>query len=258
MPEAISPTALLLFSALLIGLAGALHCIGMCGGIAMNITFTLPEDRRRGGALWRWQILFGCGRVISYMLLGGLAGLIGSGVIAIGRGWAGVPLLLSALLMVLLALHLLGASAGINLLERAGLVVWRRVQPALRPLLPVTSAPRALALGMGWGLLPCGLVYSALALAVGTGSPFVGMAVMLIFGLVTIPPVAIAGVIGGSLAIMRRPAGRFLAAALALLIAGMLVWQVFSGGHDHDHHNHHQPSTGMPAGQDHHQTHQHH
>lgn len=234
MTELLSPSLLVLVSALLVGIAGSLHCVGMCGGIAMNMTFALPEDDRRGAMLWRRQCLFGLGRVISYMLLGALAGLLGGGVASLGAAWAGVPLLVSALLMVLLALHLLGASAGIQILERAGLLVWRRVQPLLRPLLPITSAPRALAVGMGWGLLPCGLVYSALALAVGAGGPLIGALVMLVFGLVTIPPVAIAGVIGGSLALLRHPAGRWLSALAALLIAGLLVWQATGGGH-HQH-----------------------
>ena len=234
---------LLFASMLLMAFAGSVHCIAMCGGMAMAATFAVPEDQRQGPALWRWQILFGCGRVLTYMLLGAVMGALGA-VMSLPPVLQGAPLLLSAVIMVLLALYLVGRTAGIRLVEQLGGHLWRRVSPALRRLMPVNSPARALALGMGWGLLPCGLVYAALALAVGAASPLTGAALMLVFGAVTVPPVAAAGVVGGSMAALRGPRGRRVAAALALIMAGLLVWQVVAGGHDHAHggdvpHQHH-------------------
>ncbi|MCH8542906.1 MAG: sulfite exporter TauE/SafE family protein [Alcanivorax sp.] len=224
-------------SMVLMAFAGSVHCIAMCGGMAMAATFAVPEGQRQGPALWHWQVLFGCGRVITYMLLGAIMGGLGA-VMSLPPALQGAPLLVSAVIMVLLALYLVGRTAGIQLVERLGAHLWRRVSPALRKLMPVTSPARALALGMGWGLLPCGLVYAALALAVGAASPLTGAALMLVFGAVTVPPVAAAGVIGGSMAALRGPRGRRVAALLALIMAGLLIWQVLAGGHDHAGHDH--------------------
>lgn len=238
-----TPT-LLLISAVLMGLAGAMHCISMCGGIAMTLTFGLPAEARQGATLWRWQFLFGAGRVTTYTILGALAGAFGATFSALLPPLAQVPMLISATLMVLLALYLLGHSAGIRLIERLGFGIWRRVKPRLQRLTPVRNARQALAVGMGWGLLPCGLVYSALALAIGAGSSLLGALVMLAFGLVTVTPVAAAGVIGGTAGGIRSRGGRILAAVLALVIAGVLFWQAASGTH------HHPPAGGdiAPAG----------
>ncbi len=225
--------SLLLISAVLMGLAGAMHCISMCGGIALTLTFGLPPEARRGAALWRWQFLFGAGRVTTYTLLGALAGTFGAAFSAVMPPLAQVPMLVSATLMVLLALYLLGHSAGIRFIERLGFGIWRRIKPRLQRLAPVRSARQALAVGMGWGLLPCGLVYSALALSIGAGSGLLGALIMLAFGLVTVTPVAAAGVIGGTAGGIQSRGGRTLAAVLALLIAAVLFWQALSGKHSH-------------------------
>lgn len=237
---------LLFASMLLMAFAGSVHCIAMCGGMAMAATFAVPEDQRRGPALWHWQVLFGCGRVMTYMLLGAVMGGLGA-VMSLPPVLQGAPLLVSAVIMVLLALYLMGRTAGIRLIEQLGGQLWRRVSPLLRKLMPVTSPAKALVLGMGWGLLPCGLVYAALALAVGAASPLTGAALMLVFGAVTVPPVAAAGVIGGSMAALRGPRGRRFAALLALVMAGLLVWQVLAGGHDHAEHRHGDGGHHAPA-----------
>lgn len=225
---------LLFASIILMAFAGSAHCVAMCGGMAMATTFAVPEHQRAGPSLWHWQLLFGSGRVLTYTLLGALMGLLGA-TLSLPSALQGVPLLISALIMVLLALYLIGRSAGLRWVEGLGRHLWRRVQPALKHLMPVNSPGRALLLGMAWGLLPCGLVYAALALSLGAASPFTGAALMLAFGLITVPPVAAAGVIGGSLTALRGPRGRYVAAILAAVMAVLLVWQAL--GHSHDHHD---------------------
>ncbi|WP_111656591.1 sulfite exporter TauE/SafE family protein [Isoalcanivorax indicus] len=239
--------SMLFASIILMAFAGSAHCVAMCGGMAMATTFSVPEHQRSGPALWHWQLLFGSGRVLTYTLLGALMGLLGA-ALSLPPALHGVPLLISAIIMILLALYLLGRSAGLRWVEGLGRHLWRRVQPALKHLMPVNTPLRALLLGMAWGLLPCGLVYAALALSLGAASPLTGAALMLAFGLITVPPVAAAGVIGGSLAALRGPRGRHVAAALAVLMAALLTWQAISGhdhaGHadaapHHDHTHHH-------------------
>ena len=235
LPEAISAAALL-------AIAGAGHCLGMCGGISLGLSMAVQEDRRRGKRLWLWQALFAIGRVSTYTLLGALAGAFGQLIIDTLPGAGPVAWMLSAILMLLLALMLLGHDVGLGRLERVGLAVWRRIQPLTTSLVPIRHAGQALLLGVLWGFLPCGLLYTALALSVATGSSLNGAVVMLIFGLVTVPPVAVGGVATGLLTVLRRQGWRRLTAVMTLVMAGWLFWQGLAGAHGH---HHHQPDSGQ-------------
>lgn len=228
--EAISAAALL-------ALAGAGHCLGMCGGISMSLSMAVQEDKRRGKRLWWWQALFASGRVFTYTLLGTLAGAFGQLLIDTLPGAQPIAWMLAAILMLLLGLMMLGHDIGLGKLERVGHAVWRKIQPLTKPLVPIRHAGQALLLGALWGFLPCGLLYTALALATSSGSPLNGAAVMLVFGLVTIPPVAIGGVATGVLTILRREGWRRLTAVLTLLMAAWLFWHGISGTHG-NHNNH--------------------
>lgn len=229
-----------LSAATLLALAGAGHCLGMCGGISLGLSMAVQEDRRRGKRLWLWQALFAIGRVSTYTILGALAGAFGQLIIDTLPGAGPVAWMLSAILMLMLALMLLGHDVGLGKLERIGLTVWRRIQPLTASLVPIRNPAQALLLGALWGFLPCGLLYTALALSVATGSSVNGAAVMLVFGLVTVPPVAVGGVATGLLTILRRQGWRRLTAVLTLIMAGWLFWQGLAGAHDH---HHQQPDT---------------
>ncbi|HCR78376.1 MAG TPA: sulfite exporter TauE/SafE family protein, partial [Alcanivorax sp.] len=160
-----------LSAAALLAVAGAAHCVGMCGGIGTALTFTVPAARREGLRLWGWQLLFGVGRIGGYAALGAVAGGLGNGLLRVlpwqGPAW---PALFSGALMLLLSIHFLTGGGLLRRLERTGAVVWRRLQPLVRRLLPVDRPAKALMLGALWGFLPCGLVYSALLLAASSAS----------------------------------------------------------------------------------------
>lgn len=228
-------------AATLLALAGAGHCLGMCGGISLSLSMAVPESSRRGYRLWGWQLLFASGRVCTYVLLGALAGGLGDGVLRVLPAAGPLAWLLAAVLMLMVALMLLGRDVGLARLENAGLWVWRRVQPLTVPLVPVQRASQALRLGLLWGLLPCGLLYTALALSVSTGTALNGAVVMLVFGLVTVPPVAAGGVATGLLSILRRSGWRRLAALMTLAMAVWLAWQGLAGAHHH--HDHPAPAA---------------
>ena len=89
--------------------------------------------------------------------------------------------------MILLGLYLAGWSKWVLVFERAGGVLWKRIKPLFQKLLPVKSMPQAVLAGMAWGWLPCGLVYSILVSALAAGSATSGAALMLAFGLGTLP-----------------------------------------------------------------------
>jgi sulfite exporter TauE/SafE len=125
-------------------------------------------------------------------------------------------------LVILLGLYLAGLGRSVAGLERLGAALWRKVSPLGRRWLPVESVPRALAVGALWGWLPCGLVYSVLALALVSGSATRGAFVMLAFGLGTLPNLLAAGLAVGTLRTLLRRRGVRLAAGLA--VAALGVW----------------------------------
>ncbi len=218
-------------SALLVGLVGAPHCLGMCGGIAGSLAVAGPQttvNQRISQSL-----AYSCGRITSYTVAGGLAGLIGQRFAALLPAVTAmrVGLLLSALFALMLALYLLGRGGPLLLLERAGAVFWRRIQPLGRRFLPVRSRPAAFALGLVWGWLPCGLVYTVLAWSLVSGSPVSGMWLMLGFGIGTLPALVGVGVaVSGVPEWRRNPAFRYAAACFLLGFALYSAWLGLGGG----------------------------
>jgi len=174
-----------LFAVFIVGLLGGVHCLGMCGSLVGMMTAQLPK----AGARWPFHLAYNGGRLASYAAAGALAGSIGQAGLLL-RDQVPVQHLLfalSSLMLVALGLYLAGSGNLVRRIERLGGGLWRRIQPLARRLFPVTTPQRALLLGMLWGWLPCGLVYSVLLTALASGSMQQGAAVMLAFGLGTLP-----------------------------------------------------------------------
>lgn len=212
----------LLAASLTLGLAGSLHCVAMCGGIAAAVGARLPAWARR-----RQALIFNFGRLGSYALLGVLAGLLVGGIAgqAALAGHAGAhgpgrwPRFAAALLMLILGIQLASGRDWFGL-ERAGAAVWRRLRPLTGRAVALPGLLRPLALGVLWGFLPCGLVWSALALAASSSSAPTGLLVMLAFGTGTLPAMLTATLAGQ--AALRRLGGhnpRRVAGLLMLLFA---------------------------------------
>lgn len=228
------PLLALLASGALIAAAGSIHCVGMCGGISSALSFAIPEPQRQGRALWLWQGILGLGRITTYTLLGLLAGALGQQLLDRLPGPAmAVGLGLSGILMLLLSLHLAGKGGLLTRLEGIGQGVWRRLQPLTRKLLPLDHPLKAFSLGMLWGFLPCGLVYTALALAATSGNALYGAAIMAVFGAITVVPVATTGVVASQLQGFRGPRARKVAVLLTFVLALVflvMAWQMANGG----------------------------
>jgi sulfite exporter TauE/SafE len=127
-------------------------------------------------------------------------------------------LALAGVFMLLLGLYLAGWWSGLRRVEQAGGRLWRYIEPLGRRLLPVRSPGQALALGLVWGWLPCGLVYSVLIWALSAGGALQGAGLLLAFGLGTLPNLLLMGAAAGWLATqVRRPAVRQVAGALVSL-----------------------------------------
>lgn len=180
-------------SAFLMGLFGGVHCVAMCGGVVGVLCSAAPRcpsasgsARLRAAPYW---LAYNFGRVASYALLGLLFGALGSlstGMFPLDGVRFGLRAV-AALCMLAVGLHLAGLPSGIKALESAGAPLWRRLAPLTKRFLPLRTPWHALVLGALWGLMPCGLLYGALALAASAESPAMGAATMAAFGIATLP-----------------------------------------------------------------------
>ncbi len=202
-----------LFAVLLVGLLGGTHCVGMCGGIVS--AFTLGSAGR-----WPLMLAYNFGRLLSYTLAGALAGAFGAASLGVSHGQTArlFLYLLANVMLIALGVYLLGQTRVLAITERLGHVLWRHLQPLSRRFLPAKTVFQAFPLGLLWGWLPCGLVYSALAMALSSGSAWNGGLTMLAFGLGTLPNLLLAGLLLARLNVfVKKIWVRALAGGLVLL-----------------------------------------
>ncbi|MEE4086981.1 MULTISPECIES: sulfite exporter TauE/SafE family protein [Pseudomonas] len=216
----------LLFSALVLGLLGGGHCLGMCGGLMGALTLAIPREQRAR----RMQLLmaYNLGRIVSYAIAGFFSGLVGWAV-ANSPG-ATTLRVVAALLLIAMGLYLAGWWSGLTRIERLGRGLWRYLQPFATRLLPISSIPRALLLGALWGWLPCGLVYSTLLWAASQGNAIDSALLMLAFGLGTWPVLLATGLAAErTTALLRRRSVRTTGGVLVILFG---LWTL-PGPHQH-------------------------
>ena len=218
-------------SAFLVGLLGGVHCVGMCGGIVGALTFGL--GRQGVVASLPFLIAYNGGRLLSYSVAGALMG---------GLGWLAahfadlrqVQLALQALaglFMVAMGLFLGGWWFGLARVEKAGGVLWRRIEPLGRRLMPVCRPGQALVLGLLWGWLPCGLVYSVLIWSISAGDALKGALLMASFGAGTLPNLLVMGLAAAKLgAFAKRPVVRHVAGALVMGFGLYALYLVANAG----------------------------
>lgn len=218
------------------GLAGSLHCVGMCGPFAL----ALGSGERR---VWR-SLLYNLGRVGTLLGLGALSGAFGAVVLASGPAvLAGrVLALVAGTFMLVIALEALGLASILG--PRAAALAQATVGRALAVVLRSGSPAAALAFGAMNAFLPCHLIYAFVAQAAATASAAEGTAVMAAFGLGTVPAMLGLGLSGRLLsARLRRllgPAAGLLVLLFALLTIGrglgFLPDHPAGGQHERGHH----------------------
>lgn len=217
----------LLLSALMLGLLSSVHCLGMCGGLvsAMGLAIPKTQQARRLSLLLSYNL----GRTLSYMLAGLLLGLGGWGLAQQGP-LVTVLRVLAAGLLITMGLYLTGLWNGLNHLEGLGAKLWRSLQPLGQGLLPIHHHHQALGLGLVWGWLPCGLVYSTLLWAASQGNALHSMLLMLAFALGTWPALLITGLGAARLQHWLRQRRVRLGAGLLVILCGL--WTLL-GPHQH-------------------------
>jgi len=193
-----------LWGAGLAGFVGSPHCVGMCGGFAVAAAGTGDKEDRSLLDASAWTL----GRLSTYAILGGIAGSVGA--LVPGPGWVGTAL--AAAMLVWFA----GRLAGVVQVDTARLPFFSKVGGRL---LRRTGLGARFAFGAVNGLLPCGLVYAALAFPVAAGDPVSGALAMVAFGLGTVPALGFAVV--GLRRITAASIGARRALALAVLVFGL-------------------------------------
>ena len=219
-----------LYGALLLsGLLGSLgHCVGMCGSLVM---MAAVRTRAGNATVLPGQLAYHLARVGIYALLGALVGGVGS-LLGLGgslNDFAGGVSVLLGIGVVLLALFYLGWLP-LGLAAGAGAWLNRGMSWALR----LGGMGGAALLGALNGLLPCGLVYSALLVAASLGGPFPAALGMIVFGIATVPALVMVGIGAGALGTpvrqgMARLAGfLMMGAGLQLSLRGLAALSLVS------------------------------
>ncbi len=222
----------LIVTAFTIGFLGSTHCLGMCGGIVGALNAKSPAPATSAVSDLFRNVAYNAGRITSYALAGVWGALLG-GVLSQSELVTVVPFgrIIAGLIMIALGLYIAGWPQLIAPLEKAGYHLWRRIEPMGRRFLPAESASHAFGLGLVWGWLPCGLVYSALALAIASAQPLHGALIMLCFGLGTLPMLlAMGGAADFFMRQARQPLFRMGAGSVIVLL-GLYTIVTATGGH---------------------------
>lgn len=244
-------TLALLLAAFAMGFFGSPHCLGMCGGLVT--AFGLSMRDASAGKRRRLVATYHIGRLLSYALLGVIAGLIGTAVLAPLMVGNSLPRILLGMVLVFIGMIMLGAPI-LNKLERLGMRFWQALSPLRQKVFPLTTYPRALSAGLLWGFLPCGLVYGALAMAVVGHSVTTGAVLMFAFGLGTVPMLVATGETVGWL---QKQIGRFrlrqlngaimVLSGLAVIAVPIMMQTLHTGHAGHTDHSSHSMQSDMES-----------
>lgn len=223
-------------AAFLVGILGGVHCIGMCGGVVGALSLGVGRDHMNIGeqtsrTVFPFLLSYNAGRISSYTFAGILMG---------GIGWLGSHLftlhsiqqileIIAAIFMLALGLYIAGWWKGLANVERFGAkIIWTRLEPFGRRFLPVKSYRQAFFLGLIWGWLPCGLVYSVIIWTIASQSPLEGGLLMLSFGLGTLPNLLLMGVFASTLnRFIQQPWVRHIAGVMIMSFAVVMFYRVY-------------------------------
>ena len=192
--------------------------MGMCGGIVGALSLHTK------GPSMAIHLSYHLGRILTYASLGFIAGLIGLWLAAT-HSYVGLVLrVLSGVMLILMGGYILGRTQLLIWFEKRGSLLWRKVQPLSKQLLPVRSPRQGLLLGLIWGLLPCGLIYSTLSWSLVAANPLHSAGLMAMFGLGNLPALL-------SFAAFAQQLNRFkqtpwVRTSLATLIMAFGAWTI--------------------------------
>ena len=205
-----------LWAALTIGIVGSFHCVSMCGPIAL----ALPLKGKSKGKLLLGSLVYNTGRLLTYALLGGVFGLIGT-FIAMARFQQGLSITLGILIIALIFVpnwlqHKLSPAHFLSKTIAS-------IKKPMQQLFATPSYPARLIIGVLNGFLPCGLVYMGMAGAMATGNILHGSLFMVFFGLGTFPAMLGVSLLGKWISLKARNRIRAAIPVLVVLMGFLFI-----------------------------------
>lgn len=225
-----------LIGAWLAGFLGGVHCLAMCGGFLAALSGAGAAGRAvpmlPARTLALRQLPYNLGRVTTYMVMGAILGAAGSATL-FGVQWLPVQrgLFVAANgFLLLLGIGIAWPRDPAGSLQRIGAGLFTRLAPVLRRLATRDAAWARFGVGLLWGFIPCGLVYGVVPIALFAGGGIEGGAVMLAFGLGTLPNLVAAGwLLARFRPWVARPVVRYAAAVLLCGFALLGIWRALFG-----------------------------
>lgn len=212
-----------LWTAFIVGLVGSAHCAGMCGPIALALPLKSDNwfTRVSGG------LIYNLGRIITYMLLGAIFGLLGKGLHMAGfQLWASVVIGILMIALVMVSLIFKKMPSLNNVFESYS----ARLLSGFRNMFRTGGTFSLLGIGLLNGILPCGLVYVAMAGAINTGDVVSAMMYMVLFGAGTIPVMLAVSMAGTMISLKFRVFVHKLSPYVIVLLGVLFILRGLSLG----------------------------
>lgn len=227
-------TFMLCVNAFVIGFLGSGHCVGMCGGINSALMISVPNSKQSMARLIRYGMMLSLGRMISYAMVGCVAGVLGFSIVALlGHNSMVIMHYISGIILISLGLYIGQIWYGLQWVEKKGILFWKQISKYTTHFMPVDSLLKSFGLGLLWGAIPCGLVYSALTWALSIASWYQSALLMLCFGLGTLPAmITISSCAHRCHHILKALWFRRVS---ALIIVGYGIWVIVTA-YSHHHH----------------------
>jgi uncharacterized protein len=227
-------------AAFVAGVVGSTHCLAMCGGFAGALGMRARQAGATKANIFAHNVATQLGRIASYAIAGAIAaGLVGGIGVALDKllAWVQIAQILrivAGALMIAIAIRIVFAWNIFAAIERAGARFWSRLRPLTQRAMSRSHLGASLLLGAAWGWLPCGLVYSMLLYAAFSTTIAQGAAIMMTFGLGTLPAMLTSGLLSGYLArFSKSRATRWVAAGTLASFGALTILAIFPAAHHH-------------------------
>lgn len=176
-------------TAILIGLLSTGHCLGMCGGIIAAISFKTGVKFK-----YLYHIIYNIGRIISYVIVTIIVNILGSFFFELGGYYTFLFKIISNLILIIIGLHITNIYNSMFFIESFLWHTWSIISRVIGNINFSKSIWYPLILGILWGGVPCGLIYSTIIWTAGFGSIIKSLILMMLFGLGTLPSMLFAGI----------------------------------------------------------------
>lgn len=200
-----------------VGLLSSLHCIAMCGGINLSLCVSYKFEQEGNSKLGKVlpSILYNGGRVLSYTMIGGLVGAIGS-VFSISNMGSAFITIIAGVFMVIMGLNMLNLFPGL-----------RRMAPHMPKIFAdkiygAKTSKGPFIVGLLNGLMPCGPLQAMQLYALGTGSLMAGALSMLVFSLGTVPLMFAFGALGSMIS-SKSAKNMVKCSAMLVIVLGVIM-----------------------------------